>query len=336
MVAVQSAQTLSRHGIGASEIGAVAGLNPFASPWDIWLRKTGQAPDVEPSEPMEWGNRLEPAIRQKYCDDTRTIVHVPPTSLFSKEREWARATPDGIVVNETFHGNPGAWPKQAWSHLLQCKNVGDWVARSWSDSPPAYVQLQTQWEMYVTGLQRNDVACLIGGNQFRIYTILRDDKAIADLLTIADDFWTKVENRIAPKVDDSDACRVHFEKKFQRNAVEIAADAQVEDMFADWHELTLRQKHDKKRIETIRNQIREVMAEAGATVVRSSFGNAKLSFGAPQAPVEKTNWKHVAQLLSIKCAPGEYVELVQAATTSETPEPKAPTLYAPRQWSKES
>jgi putative phage-type endonuclease len=327
MVAVQSAQTLSRHGIGASEIGAVAGLNPFASPWDIWLRKTGQAPDVEQNAPMEWGNRLEPAIRQKYCDDTSSSVYVPTASLFSTEREWARATPDGVVVAGT---------EQSWQHLLQCKNVGEWVARSWSDSPPAYVQLQTQWEMYVTGLQRDDVACLIGGNQFRIYTIHRDDKAIADLLTIADDFWAKVEKRIAPKVDDSDACREHFERRFKREAVEVVADAQVEDMFADWHELTLRQKHDKKRIETIRNQIREVLAEAGATVVRSSFGDAKLTFASEPDPVAETNWKHVAQLLSIKCAPGEYVELVQAATTTTQPKAKAPTLYAPRQWAKES
>lgn len=36
-------QELSRHGIGASEIAAIAGLNPYASPWGVWPAKTGQS-----------------------------------------------------------------------------------------------------------------------------------------------------------------------------------------------------------------------------------------------------------------------------------------------------
>src|SRR5689334_16414020 len=101
MVATAHKQQLSSLGIGASEISAVVGMNPYASPWSIWLRKTGQAPDVEETEPMEWGNRLEPAIRQKYVDVTGHSVYVPPKSMFSEERPWARATPDGIVVEQT-------------------------------------------------------------------------------------------------------------------------------------------------------------------------------------------------------------------------------------------
>lgn len=340
-VAATSSQNLSRHGIGASEISAVCGMNPYASPWDVWLRKTGQAPDVEQTAPMEWGIRLEPAIRQKYVDDTKSVVYVPAASLFSTDRPYARATPDGVVLSgvAAVRAN-GEWhptPREAWQHLLQIKNVGTWVERSWSDAPPAYVQLQEQWEMYVTGLARADVAVLIGGNEFRIYTIHRDDKAITDLVTIADAFWKKVEKRIEPSVDDSDACREHFEKRLKREAIELVADQQVEDLFADWHEVTLRQKHDEKRIETIRNQVRKVMAEAGATIVRSSFGDAKLQIPKAPTPKSETDWKHIAQLLgSTKCTPEEYAQLVVANSTTTTPSPKAPTLYAPRNWAKES
>lgn len=332
MVAATSAQNLSRYGIGASEIAAVAGLNPHASPWDVWCRKTGLAPDIEPNAPMEWGHRLEPAIRQKYVDDTREMVYVPPESLFHKENKWARATPDGLILSEHLQpGNP-----RNWKHLLQCKNVGYWVEKAWSAAPPAYVQLQEHWEMYVTGLDRADVAVLIGGNEYRCYSIHRDDKVISDLVTIGEDFWKKVEGRIEPKVDDSDACRQHFERKFKRaDAVELVADSVVEDLFTDWHEVTLRQKHDKKRLETIRNQVRKLMAEAGASSIRSVLGAASLAHHASE-PVSETDWKHIAQLLgSTKCTPEEYAQLVVAATTTTTPSPKAPTLYAPRNWSKE-
>lgn len=333
MVAVASAQNLSRYGIGASEIASIAGLNPYASPWDVWLRKTGQTPELEQSEPMEWGHRLEPAIRQKYVDDTGSVVHVPGESLFSKAHPWARATPDGVVLDKA---DPlGQRGRHSWRHLVQCKNVGTWVERNWKDAPPAYVQLQEQWEMYVTGLSRADVAVLIGGNEFRIYTIHRDDKAIEDLVTIAEDFWRKVEKRIPPAVDDSDACREHFEKKLRKDAPELIADAETEQLFAEWHKLVVEAKRNKKRTETIRNLIRKQMAEADVGCIRSTLGPATLSVSDPPAPVSETNWKLVAEMMGI-CDPDRYAELVAANTTTTTPSPKAPILYAPRNWAKES
>jgi putative phage-type endonuclease len=318
-------QQLSKHGIGASEISAIVGMNPFASPWDVWCRKTGQAPEPDDSAPIEWGHRLEPVIRQKYCDDTGAAIYVPTESLFHPERHWARATPDGIVVDDC-----------AWKHLLQIKNVGYWMGREWDEAPPTYVQLQEQWELYVTGLDRADIACLIGGSDYRCYTVHRDDGIIQSLVTIAEDFWRRVETRTPPPVDDSDACRKHFESKLRRDAVELTADEEVEQLFAEWRELVKRQRADEKRIETIRNRVRQIMADAGASVIRTSIGDAKLSFPKPTGPQEVVNWKYVAELLgSTKCSKEEFAELVKSATATLTPEPKAPTLYAPRNWSKE-
>ena len=333
-------QSLSRHGIGASEIAAITGLHPYASPWDVWLRKTGQAPDVEETEPMEWGIRLEPAIRQKYVDHTRSCVAVPLSSMFHAEHQWARATPDGIVVGEVDakHGQYMLAPdKEKWRHLLQCKNVGTWAARDWEAGPPVYVQLQEMWEMHVTGLTRADVAVLIGGNEFRVYTVHRDDKTITDLVTIAEDFWRKCESRTPPKIDDSEACQKHFEKRLKREAIELVADEETEVLFAEWMTLKSRQKADDKREKTIRNLVREQMADAGATIIKSQLGDAKLTIPADPTSKSVVNWKHVAELLgSTKCTPAEFAELVAGATATLTPEPTAPVLYAPRNWSKES
>ncbi len=322
-------QQLSNHGIGASEISAVAGLNPYASPWDIWLRKTGQTPDVEQNAPMEWGHRLEPAIRQAYADKTHASLHVPAESLFHPEHTWARATPDGILVS-----NAGTW--QA---ILQCKNVGTWVEKSWSDAPPAYVQLQEQWEMHVTGLTRADVAVLIGGNDFRIYTVHRDDKMIADLVTIATDFWRRVETRTPPKVDESEACQRHFEKKYAKaESIELVADGELEQLIAEWRTLHLRSKADEKRIKTIRNLLRQQLAEAKADRIQSSAGTVFLSRPSEAAePQHVTDWRLVAQLIgSTKCANDEYAAIVSANTAVVTSTTRERTLYAPKAWAKES
>lgn len=323
-------QTLSHFGIGASEISAVAGMNPYASPWDVWCRKTGETPDLAMTEPMEWGHRLEPAIRQKYADDTKETVHVPASSLFHPEHLWARATPDGIAL----HGpDMSGLIHTTWKHLIQCKNVGTWVAKAWEVAPPDYVQLQEQWEMYVTGLARADVAVLIGGNDFRVYTVHRDDKMIDDLAAIGVAFWRRVERREPPAIDESPACKEHLERRLRKaDAVELVANDEVDELVANWRQLTAESKRIEKRVEEIRNHVRAHLADAQASILRSNFGTALLRKSEPKSKVE-TNWKFIAELLG-STDPDRFKELVAANTATTVTEEKV-TLYAPREWQKD-
>ncbi len=306
-------QALSKHGIGASEVAAIAGLNPYCSPWDVWLKKTGQAPEEPGNENMEWGLRLEPAIRQKYVDETGHNVLVPTESMFHRETKWARATPDGI-------GLRGA----DWTHLVQCKNVGGWVEKAWSAAPPVYVQLQEMWEMFVTGLARADVAVLIGGNQFRIYTVHRDQKQIDDLVTIADDFWRKVESRTPPPIDASDACADHFRARIPKaDAVDLVADGPTEELFALWRSKCAEAKRLEGEIETIRNSVLASLADAQADRITSTIGAATLR------PSKRVAWRSVANALG-ESDPVRLTSLIEECTTETL------TLYAPREWAKET
>ena len=321
-------------GVGASEISAVAGLNPYASEWDVYLRKTDQAPEQPENEPMEWGHRLEPAIRQKYVDDTGATVFVPPESLYHPQTTWARATPDGVILGDHTPRTTVESP-MLWKYLLQCKNVGSWVEKSWTDAPPIYVQLQEQWELYVTGLARADVAALIGGNQFRVYTVHREQRVIDDLVTIASDFWRKVETRTPPAVDASDACREHFERKLAKaSVVELTADTELEHVFRRWKRQTRAEKRLKKEIERSRNLVRKAMADAQAERISSTYGPATL-VRSPGNENQETDWKLIAQLLgSTKCTREEWDALVKTNTSTSTTAAKV-TLYAPRTWGKE-
>lgn len=324
-------QDLSNFGIGASEIAAVAGMNPYASPWDVWLVKTGQKEPFEGNAFTEWGNRLEPAIRQAYVDQQRVNVMVPRESLFHRSNDWARATPDGIVIDE-----PPVSPGAKWVALVQCKNVGGWVEKAWKEAPPAYVQLQEQWELYVTDLQRADVAVLIGGNDFRVYTVHRDDRVIADLVTIASEFWERVATRTPPRIDGSDACADHITAKLKRGeAVELTADAQLEQLMSEWHDLHVRSKQDERRIKVIRNTVLAELASAQADRIASSVGTAKLMHRSGKAKRD-TNWKLIAELLasSTQYSGAAWQTLVDANTVvTETQE--SVTLSAPREWGKE-
>ena len=327
-------QSLSTHGIGASEIAAICGLSPYESAWGVWLRKTGQAPDVDPTPQIEWGHRLEPAIRQKYADATGATMYVPPESMFHPETKWARATPDAIVVTESFHGSTRPWPREFWSHLVQVKNVGYWPGKDWLNGPPVYVQLQEAWEMYVTGLDRADVAALIGGGDYRTYTVHRDDRMITDLVDIAAAFWRRVESRTPPPVDESEACRDHFSRCLAKVPhVELVADEEAEALVEQWRRARAEQKAVEKRVETLRNKVRALMDEAQCDRIIARCGSPSLSRTAPKT-YNETNWRLVAELLGTS-EPNRFHQLVEANTVTTTTEPSV-TLREPREWGKEN
>lgn len=86
-------------GVGASDVSAILGVNPWAGPFDVWAAKTGRAAPIEESRIMRLGHVLEPAIREFYESETSlTVRHYDTLILQHPEDDWLRYSPDGLVV----------------------------------------------------------------------------------------------------------------------------------------------------------------------------------------------------------------------------------------------
>ena len=72
--------------IGASEAAAILGLSPYETQWDVFLRKTGQAPEFSDSVYTRAGDALEPLIGQLYEERAKERIG----DLY----------PDAVVVDE--------------------------------------------------------------------------------------------------------------------------------------------------------------------------------------------------------------------------------------------
>ena len=63
-----------RAGIGSSDAAAAVGLNPYKSPLELWMEKTGRVAhdDVSPGfdDPRYWGTLLEPYVAVAYQQKT--------------------------------------------------------------------------------------------------------------------------------------------------------------------------------------------------------------------------------------------------------------------------
>lgn len=175
---------LRRQGIGGSDSAAVAGLNPWKSPFAVWLEKTGQIEPEEPGEAAYWGTILEDIVAQEFTKRTGMKVRRRNAILQHHEYPWMIANVDRMLV--------GA------SEGLECKTTSAFSAKEWEgDEVPTPYIIQVQHYMAVTGAKAWWLAVLIGGQRFVHKRIERDDELIQQLIEIERDFW---ENHVVPCV----------------------------------------------------------------------------------------------------------------------------------------
>ena len=87
--------------------------------------------------------------------------------------------------------------------ILEIKTASYHSAPQWEESVPVAYQCQVLHQLTVTGHAWADVAVLIGGQDFRIYRIDRDEDKLADLLQREQAFWHCVVEDRQPEPDGS-------------------------------------------------------------------------------------------------------------------------------------
>ena len=185
---------MRRHGLGGSDAGAVAGLSPWKSPVEVYLEKVGEAPPPEENEAMYWGTVLEDTIARAYAERTGQKVQRRTQTLVHPRLPWMLANLDRVIVGDKR--GPG---------VLEIKTAGrpDGWGEPGTDEIPDYYMAQVAHYLAVTGYAWARLAVLIGGRDFRVYDIPRDEELIEALIEIERRFWEgHVERRVPPDPRD--------------------------------------------------------------------------------------------------------------------------------------
>tara|TARA_R110000868_G_scaffold273945_2_gene533207 strand:+ start:758 stop:1714 length:957 start_codon:yes stop_codon:yes gene_type:complete len=148
-------------GIGGSHVGIICGYSRWESPMSLWAIKTGKVEkDREENTAMEWGNRLEPVVIQKFEDEHPELTMLKDVGMWShSERPWQIANPDALYLTED--GNYG---------VLEIKTGAykeDWVDPYTGElRVPLSYMAQVQWYLQVFGAKEGWIAALIGGRDY--------------------------------------------------------------------------------------------------------------------------------------------------------------------------
>jgi putative phage-type endonuclease len=184
--------------LGGSEISAVLGLSPFDSYFTLWWRKKGMVPPKPRTESMDWGNRLEPVVLQRFAEEHDGFRIQDVGSFVSDERSWQLASPDGM--------------HEDGQQLVEAKTDHDWRPHNgeigWgeagTDEIPIYYRCQALWNLDVLGAHTCHIPVLNDGYRYREYVITRDERAerdIAKLVEAGAEFMTALINDKEPPLD---------------------------------------------------------------------------------------------------------------------------------------
>jgi putative phage-type endonuclease len=169
----------------------VLGISPWTTALEVYLEKTGQAPPQAENQAMRMGTLLEPIVARLYAEAHGVRLRKPPSILHHEDYPWMLASID--------------WWREADGRIVECKTAGPYSASEWgeagTDEIPEHYQVQVQHQLAVCGEDEADIAVLIGGQDFRTYTVRRSQPIIDHLIEIECEFWERVQRRQPPPAD---------------------------------------------------------------------------------------------------------------------------------------
>ena len=199
---------IRRTGIGGSDVAAVLGLHREERPIDVWLKKTGRAPEREETEPQRWGKLLEPTIALEYARRHDVELVGPLVTQRHPARPWHLYTIDRAV-----------WARGAYERVVEIKARGFWASRDYgdegTDEVPAPDVCQTHWYMSGLGVDRSDLVALFNTWSLREFSIVRDAELEAELIERAGAWWQRhVVEDVEPEPDGSKAYAEHLRRRY--------------------------------------------------------------------------------------------------------------------------
>lgn len=222
--------TVRKQGIGSSDAAAAVGLNPYKSPLELWMEKTGRdenLPKTDPNDetsPMYWGTLLEHIVASHYTKRTGHRVRRINAVLQHPTEPWMLANIDREVI-----GTPEV-------QVLECKTAGFQGSFLWRDGVPEYIQLQVMHQLAVTGKPSADVAVLICGQDLQIHRIQRDEALITKLIELERAFWHYVETDTPPPADGSDSADLALRCLYPKDSgatLDLSGDLEMSAVFSD-------------------------------------------------------------------------------------------------------
>jgi putative phage-type endonuclease len=274
--------------IGGSDLGSICGLSSYRTALDVYLDKTSEDISSQTNAAMKWGNLLEDVIANEYSEVTGQRTEIEPNTIYHPEYKFLGANIDRWVGDKEY--------------VLECKTAGFIKAKEWGDLgtdqiPESYL-VQVAHYAAICDVPKVDIAVLIGGQDFRIYTYERNKELEDKLIKIACNFWhNHIEKRIPPKCVST---RDTFNLFPQSNYHEIVAEDNIIEKWEQLKSLKEEENRIADTIEKLKTDIQEFMRDYDVLIDNQGNVIATWKNTAPKSFFDVKKFKDEAKELYLK------------------------------------
>ena len=240
--------------IGASEIGAILGINPYMTPADVWMVKTLRKPEFAGNEATERGLILEPAIASWFAKQSKYKIDASQVRQFASR--YCSATPD--FTYEFDDPNKGKV-----FGLLETKSTG--MRINYSENIPEYWFLQGVFQCAVVGnVTEFTIAYLCGGLNFGAETYAYDAEFGKQLLEFADEWY---EQHVIADVAPEPKTAEDVKKLYKQTTQGIEASDTVKQVLDKMKDLKLEIAVKESQLQELKSAVMLIMRDAEAITV---------------------------------------------------------------------
>lgn len=195
-----------KQGITGTDAGAIVGLNPYVSAFQVYQDKISDSTENIDNEAMRQGRDMENYVAERFSEETGYKVRRANAIYQNEQYPFMLADFDRLIVG--IHDGKKAG--------LESKTVSPYSADKWKNGAiPYHYQMQVQHYLAVSGFDCWYIAALILGREFIIRRIDRDEALIRNLVKIEERFWNEnVLARNMPDPDGSESCSKMIEKMY--------------------------------------------------------------------------------------------------------------------------
>ena len=260
-----------KKGITGTDAGAICGLNPYSSAFQIYQDKITDEIEEFDNESMRQGRDLEEYVARRFSEETGLKVRRANAIFQNEENPFMLADFDRLIVGQKAG--------------LECKTVSPYSSDKWNEGNiPLHYQMQVQHYLAVSGFDCWYIAAVIFGREFLIRKIERDEELINYLIDIERGFWyNNVLAGIMPEPDGSDNCSEMIAKMYfkgqENKTIKLSGYKEILDRRADLDKLIKKMEKEKKEIDQkIKMEMQDatVALEAGYKISWSNFEQNKL------------------------------------------------------------
>jgi len=280
--------------LGGSDAAAILGISPWRTPLQVYLDKVeprSLEPDRNKARIFARGKRMEPYVVDLLAAEEGLTIVGRGNRYRDPELPFLAAEIDA----ETHD-----------SRNVEIKTVSPFKAFEWgeeqTDSIPVHYTAQAMHGLMVTGRAVCIFGVLIGGDDFRVYQVERDEETIAAMRQREIEFWQLVQDRTPPDTRTTADVLAMFARDTGRI---VEADADVAAAIA--------------RMQGIREQIKALETEAAPlyTAVHRFMGDAAvLQVDGKAAATWKTQATRRFNQLAFTAAHPDLFEQFRTATES--------------------